>query len=114
MTHDEAVSQLTEKFGENLSKKTEFRGELSYFVAAELIKDVCSYCKNVLGYDYLVDISSVDNFGDEPRFEVVYELYSMGGNHHLRLKTSVSEDNLEAEPTVSDLWPTANSHEREI
>ena len=114
MTRDEAVSKLTEKFGETLSKRTEFRGELSFLIPADRVKDVCSFCKNVLGYDYLVDISSVDNFGDEPRFEVVYELYTMAGNHSLRLKTTVSEDDLETVPTVSDLWPTANWHEREI
>ncbi len=33
---------------------------------------------------------------------------------HLRLKTSVSEDDIEAAPTVSDLWATADWHEREI
>ena len=114
MTRDEAVSKLADKFGEALSKRTEFRGELSFVIPADRVKEVCSFCKNVLGYDYLVDISSVDNFGDEPRFEVVYELYTMAGNHSLRLKTSVSEDDLETVPTVSDLWPTANWHEREI
>jgi NADH-quinone oxidoreductase subunit C len=51
--------------------------------------------------------------GDEPRFEVVYELYSLAEKIHLRLKTKVSEDNLEV-PTVSHLWETANWHEREI
>ncbi len=56
----------------------------------------------------------MDNFGDEPRFELVYELYSMTHGLHLRLKTSVSEDDLEAAPTVSDLWATADWHEREI
>ena len=60
-----------------------------------------------------MDISSVDHFGDEPRFEVVYELYSMGHGTHLRLKSPVSEASCEA-PTVSDIWPTANWHEREI
>ena len=64
MTRDEAVSKLAEKFGETLSKRTEFRGELSFLVPADRVKDVCSFCKNVLDYDYLVDISSVDNFGD--------------------------------------------------
>ena len=32
---------------------------------------------------------------------------------HLRLKATVSEDDCEA-PTVSDIWPTANWHEREV
>lgn len=78
------------------------------------IHDAASFCKSELGFDYLTDITSVDNFGDEPRFELVYELYSMADNVHLRLKTTVSEDDIEAAPTVSDVWPTADWHEREI
>jgi NADH-quinone oxidoreductase subunit C len=66
-----------------------------------------------LSFDYLIDISSIDNFGDEPRFEVVYELYSMTLAVHLRLKLAVSEE-VCAVDTVSDLWPTADWHEREI
>ena len=59
-----------------------------------------------------MDISSVDNFGEDPRFEVVYELYSMTLAVHLRLKLAVAEE-VEV-PTVSNIWPTANWHEREV
>jgi NADH-quinone oxidoreductase subunit C len=66
-----------------------------------------------LSFDYLLDITSVDNAGQEPRFEIVYELYSLTMAVHLRLKLSLSEASL-AVDTVSDIWPTANWHEREI
>ena len=55
----------------------------------------------------------MDNFGDEPRFEIVYELYSMTLAAHLRIKLRVAEDDAVVD-TVSDIWPTANWHEREI
>ena len=61
----------------------------------------------------MIDITSIDNFGEEPRFEIVYELYSMTLAVHLRLKLRVSED-VGAVDTISDIWPTANWHEREI
>jgi NADH-quinone oxidoreductase subunit C len=92
--------------------KTEFRGETTLRVELAAIKDVCRFCKDTLGYTYLVDLSGVDNFGEEPRFEVVYELYQFERGEYLRLKTAVSEDQLEV-PTVSDLWATADWHERE-
>lgn len=114
MTLTDAGSTLESKFGSDTLKKTEFRGELTYKLPLERIKEVLAFCKESLAFDFLVDISSVDNFGDEPRFELVYELYSMANGLHLRLKTVVSEDDLEAPPTVSDLWPTADWHEREI
>jgi NADH-quinone oxidoreductase subunit C len=111
MTSAEAVSLLETKF--RVAKKIEFRGETTLVVERASIKELAAYCKESLDFDYLVDISSVDNFGDEPRFEVVYELYSLDRGQHLRLKISVSEDDLEV-PTVSDLWATANWHEREV
>ena len=74
---------------------------------------MAKFCRDELSFDYLLDITSVDNFGEEPRFEIVYELYSMTLAVHLRLKLRVSEDEGEV-ATVSDIWPTANWHEREI
>ncbi len=110
-----AVGQsLESKFGADLLKKTEFRGELSYTVPVARLKEVAAFCKDTLGFDFLTDASSVDNFGDEPRFELVYELYSMKDNVHLRVKTAISEDDIEAAPTLCDLWPTAEWHEREM
>ena len=114
MTLADTATKLEGKFGRDLSKKTEFREELSFNLPTAQIHDAATFCKDELGFDYLTDITSVDNFGEEPRFELVYELYSMAHNIHLRLKTTISEDDIEAAPTVSDVWPTADWHEREI
>jgi NADH-quinone oxidoreductase subunit C len=54
----------------------------------------------------------VDHLGEEPRFEVVYVLYSMTHNCHLRLKVRLSEENPEVDSIVS-VWSGANWHERE-
>jgi len=94
-------------------RTVEFRGETTLYVESGEIHEVARFAKEDLGFTYLVDVSGVDNFGDEPRFEVVYELYQFDTGEHLRLKISVSEDALEV-PTVSDLWPTADWHEREV
>ena len=93
--------------------QTEFRDEVSVIVPLEEIAATCKACRDELGFNFLIDLSSVDHFGDEPRFEVVYELYSLADNIHLRLKTKVSEDNLEVQ-TVSGIWETADWHEREV
>jgi NADH-quinone oxidoreductase subunit C len=96
-----------------VSQQTEFRGELSLTVPREQFREVAQFLKNELGYTYLIDISSVDNAGVEPRFEMVYELQNFERADHLRIKYSVSEDDLTA-PSVVDLWATADWHEREI
>ena len=112
-TLTDLAKDLEGKFADSL-KKTEFRGELSYTLPLARLQEVAAFCKESLGFDYLTDISSVDNFGDEPRFALVYELYSLATNLHLRLKTAVSEDDIDVAPTLSALWPTADWHEREI
>ena len=113
MTATAAVTSILQKFSSVASEAPEFRGEKTVLLKPGSLRDVCAQAKDALGFDYLIDISSVDHFGDEPRFEVVYELYSMKDGVHLRLKMPVSEDECEV-PTVSDIWPTANWHEREV
>jgi NADH-quinone oxidoreductase subunit C len=107
----EAIAALEGKF--TILGKLEFRGETTLTIRREDVAAICAFCKESLGFDYLVDVSSVDNFGQEPRFEMVYELSSVTANEHLRLKCTVSEDELEV-ATVSGIWPTANWHEREV
>ena len=113
MTGPELLASLGKLFGSKIQEKIEFRGETTFIIDPNDIREVAKFCKEELSFDYLLDISSVDNFGEEPRFEVVYELYSMTLAVHLRLKVRVSEENASVD-TVSDIWPTANWHEREI
>jgi NADH-quinone oxidoreductase subunit C len=110
----ELAQKLKVRFGDLASEPAEFRGELTVHLAdAERIAEVCAFAKQSLGFDYLVDISSVDNYGSDPRWTVVYELYGYGHHSHLRLKTDVSEEKSEL-PTVTTVWRGADWHEREI
>lgn len=113
MTDTERLSSLTNLLGEKLQEKIEFRGETTLVILLADLRDVAKFCRDELAFDYLLDITSVDNFGEDPRFEMVYELYSMSLGTHLRLKLSVFEEAGDV-PTVSDIWPTANWHEREV
>jgi NADH-quinone oxidoreductase subunit C len=114
MTAQDAAQQLKTRFGDLVSEPAEFRGEITLQVGdANRITEVCTFCKGLLGFDYLVDLSSVDNYGDDPRWTVVYELYSIAHRCYLRLKTRVSEEQSEL-PTVTGVWKTADWHEREI
>jgi NADH-quinone oxidoreductase subunit C len=106
-------NSLEKSFGEKLEDKTEFRGETTYRIDESDLRDIGKFCRDDLSCDYLLDITSIDNFGEEPRFEIVYHLYSMPHGAHLRLKLRVSEE-VGALDTVSDMWPTADWHEREI
>jgi len=113
MTAGEVLTPLGETFGSKIQAKTEFRGETSFTIAASDFHEIAKFCRNDLSCDYLLDITSIDNFGEEARFEIVYHLYSMPHALHLRLRLKLSEE-VGALDTVSDIWPTANWHEREI
>jgi NADH-quinone oxidoreductase subunit C len=110
----ELAEKLKAQFTELLSPPAEFRGEVTLTVAdPERIADVCALARTQLNFDVLLDISSVDNYEDTPRWTVVYELYSYSHHAHLRLKTNVSEEKSEL-PTVTSVWRGADWHEREI
>jgi len=107
------AESLKAKFADSIIATNEFRGETTLTVKPEDLVKVCEFCRDELGFDYLIDISSIDHLGEEPRFEVVYELQILESAKHLRLKLSISED----EPVVDSVlsvWPTADWHEREI
>ena len=113
MTLDELLGSPGNSFSEKRQHKTEFRGETTYAIQESDLRDIAKCCRDDLSFDYLLDITSIDNFGEEPRFEIVYHLYSMPHAVHLRLKLKLSEG-VGALDTISDIWPTANWHEREI
>ena len=113
MTAGNLLTSLGKAFDEKLQSETEFRGETTYTIAASDLRKIAKFCRDELSFDYLLDIASIDDFGNEPRFEIVYHLYSMPHAAHLRLKLTISEE-INAVDTVSDIWPTANWHEREI
>src|ERR1700738_946156 len=89
MTGPELFVSLGRMLGEKLEEKSEFRGETTFVILPADLREVAKFCRDDLAFDYLLDITSVDNFGDDPRFEIVYELYSLTLGVHLRLKLRV-------------------------
>ena len=114
MSTIESVQKIKTKFGALISEPVEFRGETSITLAdPEQIFELCNFAKRQLGYDFLVDITSVDNYGEDPRWTVVYHLRSLSTGLELRISTHVSEEKSEL-PSVLGVWRTVNWHEREI
>ena len=112
MNSSEAVEKIETRFQENILLKNSFRDELSLTVSKDSLIEIMTFCRKDLGFDYLVDLTAVDNLGTNPRYEVVYELYSYSDSCHLRIKVGVDESEREVSSVVG-LWPTANWHERE-
>ena len=66
-----------------------------------------------LDFEMLTDVTAVDWLGQEPRFELVYHLYSVKRNHRVRIKSRVPEQDPEIASLVP-LWPSADWMEREV
>ena len=114
MSLADSLSSLRGRFGDSILSENEFRGETTVQIKIEALRDLLKFCKDELKFDYLVDISSLDHFGEFPRYEMVYELYSMAGGLHLRVKALIQDEDNPTVPSVADVWPTADWHEREV
>ncbi|GAQ95375.1 NADH-quinone oxidoreductase subunit C [Thermodesulfovibrio aggregans] len=103
---------LNERFPEQMLDINEFRGQISVTVRKEKIKDILKYLKEEQGFNHLQDLCGVDNYPENPRFEVVYNLYSIWRRLHIRIKAKIYEEEPEID-SVTELWKGANWHERE-
>ena len=75
------------------------------------VLDVCRVLRDRLEFVLLADLTAVDWWPREPRFEVVYHLAS--GSDRLRVKVTLAGDHARL-PTVQPVWPGANWLEREV
>jgi len=77
-------------------------------------REVATFLRDnpVTAMNMISDLTCVDRFGHEPRFDVVMHLYSIEKKHRVRLYGGVPEEEPTIESVVS-LWPGANWFERE-
>jgi NADH-quinone oxidoreductase subunit C len=99
-----------------IAEVREFRGELTAVVPQEHLRRVAAYLRSETGleFDFLSDISAVDRFPMEPRFELNYHLLSLVNRQRLNLLARVHGGVHPVVDTVTTVWPTADWHEREI
>jgi len=82
----------------------------SIFAVLRTLRDDAS-----LSFDMLTDLTVVDYLGQKPRFEVVYQLYSLRYKHRLRVKAPIMDESATEcwIDSVTPLWKAANWAERE-
>jgi NADH-quinone oxidoreductase subunit C len=109
------VEQLRAWNAQAVAQVLEYRGETTIVVPREMLRAAAAQCKDnpALKFNLLSDATCVDRFPVEPRFELNYQLVSLGRRERIRLRTSVSGQ----QPVIESLvpvWPGANWLEREI
>ncbi|MFB3788761.1 MAG: NADH-quinone oxidoreductase subunit C [bacterium] len=101
-----------------VEKAVEFRGELTLYIKPEYVTQVCQALRDHPDhrFDMISDLTAVDHLREmqdvEPRFHVVYHLFSTKTKKRLRLKAPVWENRPEID-SVTPVWCGANWHERE-
>ena len=88
------------------------RDELTLTIARESIVAATQAVQQA-GYNFLEDVTCVDWYPSEPRFQVVYHILSHSLKARIRLNVLVES----VDPVVDSIvhvWPSANFYEREI
>src|ERR1700683_4153675 len=98
-----------------IAEVIEFRGERTLVVPKSHLRRVCEFLRDVpeLGFNFLSDVTGLDRFPVEPRFELNYHLLSLPNRTTLRLRVRANGAD-PVVPSITSIWPTANWHEREI
>ncbi len=91
------------------------REELTIWVEREAIREGCALLRDssTCPFSYLADLTCVDWYPSEPRFEVVYHLLSIAHKERVRLKVRL-DGSAPAIESVTSVWPAANFYEREV
>ncbi len=91
------------------------REEMTIYVGRSYLREACVLLKSdpTCDFNYLSDVTCVDWLPEEPRFEVVYHLFSIAKKERVRLKARLSGDSPVIE-SVTSIWPGANYAEREV
>jgi NADH-quinone oxidoreductase subunit C len=113
-TDSPVVQKLKAWDAQAIAEVIEFRGEVTVVVPREHLRRAAEFlaAEPNLRFTYLSDITTVDRFPVEPRFEINYHLVSLDRRERLRLKIKLAGTD-PVVPTVTLVWPTANWHERE-
>jgi len=91
------------------------RDEMTIYVERASIRDACVQLRDdpACPFNFLSDVTCVDWYPQEPRFEVIYHLLSIPNKERVRLKVRL-DGSSPAIDSVTPVWPAANFFEREV
>ena len=110
-----ALKKLRESDPDAVEEARIFRDEVTIYIQAAHLLRACEFLRDEPGlkFSFLADVTALDLYPQEPRFEVVYHLLSIETAQRLRLKVRVPGENPRCITTVP-VWPAANAFEREV
>jgi NADH-quinone oxidoreductase subunit C len=97
-------------------RRSEFRSAdntKTFIVPLEQLLPVMTYLKNEGGFTLLEDLTAVDWYPKEPRFQVVYNMIALARREVIRVKVELPGANPTI-PSITGIWAGANWYEREV
>ena len=88
------------------------RNELTLTIVPEDIRAAAKVVQ-IAGYNFLEDVTAVDWYPVEPRFQISYHIVSHGMKKRIRLRAFVASDDPVID-SITPVWPSANFYEREV
>jgi len=88
------------------------REELTLTIVSEAIREAAATVR-AAGYNFFEDVTAVDWFPSEPRFQLSYHILSHTYKEHIRLRAFVADTDPAIE-SITPVWPGANYYEREV
>jgi NADH-quinone oxidoreductase subunit C len=110
---ENALAGLRSTLGDRVISVEEFRGQTTVVLTREAIVEACRYLFKERDFNFLAALTAVDYWPKEPRFAVVYQLYSLEHKVFLGLRVLLTSSEPEI-ATIETIYPNANWHEREV
>lgn len=109
------IEKITKKFQDVILDSATYRGDDRIVVKKEKIFEIAKFLKTSpeLSYNFLSDIFGIDYLPKKPRFEVVYNFYSMENKTRIIVKSPVDIEDCNI-TSLTPLWNAANWLEREV
>ncbi len=110
-----AISRLLEWNAAALAGAKFDRGETTVWIERSSIREASALLREnpKCPFNFLSDVTCVDWYPANPRFEVVYHLFSIPQKERLRVKVRLTADDPSLE-SVTSIWPAADFFEREV
>ena len=107
-----AIAALTQHLPGAIQNAKYDRGELTLTIARESIVAACKTVQ-AAGYNFLADVTCVDWYPNQPRFQISYHILSHSLKQRIRLAVRVGEGDPSVD-SITGVWPAANFYEREV
>ncbi len=110
-----AVARLVNWNAEAVQGVKYDRDEMTIYVDRSAIREACALLKDdpACPFNFLSDVTCVDWYPAEPRFEIVYHLLSISKKERVRLKVRLNSSSPNVD-SLTPVWPGANFFEREV